>query len=98
VFDLARVDGGAKFVGRHAGADFALKRFASCRCILDADDVDGVDLLQTEVIVSGSLSITKPGLTPVPQERDVLRARCLLQFAADLVIERKDSSSQVETT
>ena len=44
---------------------------------------------QTEVTVSGSLSITKPGLTPVPRSVTFLRARDLLQLFADLVIERE---------
>jgi len=81
--------GGAKFVGRHAGADFALKRFASCRCILDADDVDGVDLLADRGDRQRELVHHEPGLTPVPRRLTFFAARCLLQFAADLVIERE---------
>ena len=39
---------------------------------------------QTEVMVSGSLSITKPGLTPVPRSATFVGAGDLLQLLADL--------------
>ena len=53
---------------------------------------------QTEVMVSGSLSITKPGFTPVPMSATLfIRAICC-SSSRICASSGKESSSQVETT
>src|SRR5207248_11319841 len=74
---------------RHARADLALQRLAPRRGVLDARDLDRLDLLADRGDGQRELVHDEAGIHARAEERDVVRARDLLQLFAQRGVERE---------